>query len=124
MFIPKTTLHLPVEIVACPILREPDGLAMSSRNTRLTPQERQIAALIPKMMQQAVRIVKEQGIAEAKEFIGIEVAKEPMMKLDYFEVCDADTLLSLHTFSKDKPAVCLIALFVGNIRLIDNWMIN
>lgn len=116
-------LNLDVEIIACPILREPDGLAMSSRNTRLTTEERKIAALIPLMMKEALEIVKLKGIAAAKRFIEECVSKQPLMKLEYYEVCDAETLELLNDYKLEKPAVSLIALFVGNIRLIDNWMI-
>jgi pantoate--beta-alanine ligase len=117
-------LQLPVEIIPCPILREPDGLAMSSRNTRLSVEERQIAASIPKMMQEAVELVKQKGIDDAKVFINEQIAKVSTMKLDYFEVCDADTLNTITEFKANQPVVSLIAVFVGNIRLIDNWMIN
>ena len=116
-------LKLPVEIVACPILREPDGLAMSSRNTRLSAEEREIAALIPVMMKDALVVIKHAGIAKAKEFIAEQVSKESQMKLDYYEVCDADTLKPITEIKTGQNVVSLIAVFVGNIRLIDNWMI-
>jgi pantoate--beta-alanine ligase len=117
-------LDLPVEIIACPILREDDGLAMSSRNTRLSIEERKIAALVPKLMQDAIEIVKEKGIAAAKTFINERVSKIPDMKLEYYEVCDAETLELINEFNPSHKTVSLIALFVGNIRLIDNWMVN
>lgn len=117
-------LHLPVEIVACPILREPDGLAMSSRNTRLNPMERKIASHIPEWMQKANSIIKEQGITQAKDFISSQVSVVPLMKLDYYEVCDANTLEPIQEIKSGQEALALIALFVGKIRLIDNWMIN
>ena len=117
-------LNLPVEIVACPILRELDGLAMSSRNTRLTAEERDIAALIPKWMQEAIDIVKEKGIDAAKAFIQERVSIVPIMKLDYYEVCDAETLKPIEQIKPDQKAISLIAVFVGKIRLIDNWLIN
>lgn len=117
-------LNLPVEIVACPILRESDGLAMSSRNTRLSPQERIIAGIIPDIMQQANIIVKEKGIGAAKQFVNDITSKVSIMKMDYFEVCDAETLESINEFDAKQKAVSLIAVFVGNIRLIDNWMID
>lgn len=117
-------LGMNVEIVACPILRESDGLAMSSRNTRLTVEERKVAALVPIIMQEAKRIVIEKGVDEAKAFVADSVAKVKIMKLDYYEICDATTLESISVVSKNKPAVSLIAVFVGNIRLIDNWMIE
>lgn len=117
-------LNLPVEIVACPILREPDGLAMSSRNMRLDKQERIIASMVPRIMQQANVIVKENSIAAAKQFVSEITSKVNIMKLDYFEVCDAETLNNLPDFDSKQKAVSLIAVFVGNIRLIDNWIIE
>lgn len=117
-------LQLPTEIVPCPILREQDGLAMSSRNVRLNEEERHVAAHIPVMMQAACAIVKEQGIAAAKTYIGEEVKKQPLMKLDYYEVCNADTLKLLERYESSEKAISLIAVFVGNVRLIDNWLVN
>ncbi len=115
-------MHSGIEIVNCPILREADGLAMSSRNMLLSDEERKIAALVPKLMQQAKQIALNNGINDAKQFIINEVSKVPVMKLDYFEICDAD----LREISKINPsvkAVALIAVFVGKIRLIDNLVI-
>ncbi|MES2762496.1 MAG: pantoate--beta-alanine ligase [Bacteroidota bacterium] len=117
-------LQLPVEIVACPILREPDGLAMSSRNTRLSAEERKTAALIPKIMNEAKILITEKGITYAKLFVEEQIRKQPTMKLEYYEVCDAETLESLNEFDPSVKSVSLIAAVVGNIRLIDNWMIN
>lgn len=117
-------LKLPVEIMTCPILREADGLAMSSRNTRLNTKEREVAALIPQLMQRAIEIIKQSGISTAKDFITTEVAKQPLMKLEYYEVCNAETLEPVNEFNPSQKAVSLIAVFVGNIRLIDNWMIE
>ena len=117
-------LGLLTEIIACPILRESDGLAMSSRNVRLNEQERLEAAAIPEMMKLGNEILKLYGIAEAKKYILSVVATIPNMKLEYYEVCDAETLGILTEFSPKQKAVSLIAVFVGNIRLIDNWMVN
>lgn len=117
-------LNLRVEIIACPILRESDGLAMSSRNARLTAHEREISALIPKWMQEAIVIVNKKGIDAAKEFIKNQVTTVPEMKLDYYEVCDTETLQSISEVKPNQKVISLIAVFVGNIRLIDNWMIN
>jgi pantoate--beta-alanine ligase len=117
-------LNLNTEIVACPILREADGLAMSSRNMRLTGEERKIAAQIPKWMQEAVLIIKNEGVDAAKRFVLQKVDQVPEMKLDYYEVCEAETLMPLKHLSPGKNAVSLIAVFVSKIRLIDNWMIN
>ena len=117
-------LKLPVEIISCPILREDDGLAMSSRNMLLTPEERKIASLVPKMMEGARDIAKQIGVSAAKLYILNEVAQVPLMKLDYYEVCDTETLEPLTALKPNQQAISLIAVFVGNIRLIDNWMIN
>jgi len=117
-------LNLAVEIIACPILREPDGLAMSSRNTRLNAQERLVAAFVPKMMQEAINLVKSTGIDAAKDYITNYVKEQPLMKLDYYEVCDAETLEPLTSFDASQKAISLIAVFVGNVRLIDNWPVN
>jgi len=117
-------LNLPVEIISCPILREIDGLAMSSRNIRLNDQERIIASLIPKMMVQASIIVKTQGINESKQFVEDITSKVTNMKLDYFEVCNSLSLKKLDFYEIDSPTILLIALFVGKIRLIDNLIIE
>ncbi len=116
-------LHLPVEIVACPILREPDGLAMSSRNIRLSKEERKTATLVPFIMQQAIKIIHKNGVKEAKSYVSQECTNNNM-KLDYYEVCDADTLEPVEDINSHRKAISLIAVFVGNIRLIDNWMVN
>lgn len=114
-------LNLPTEIVACPILREPDGLAMSSRNVRLNAEERKVAALIPLMMQEARKLIVHEGIAAAKDYIAKEVAKQNLMKLDYYEVCKADTMELLEQYQPAEVTISLIAVFVGSVRLIDNW---
>ncbi|MDP3556063.1 MAG: pantoate--beta-alanine ligase [Bacteroidota bacterium] len=113
-----------IEIIACPILREADGLAMSSRNALLSSEEREIAALIPKLMNEAKNIAKKDGITTAKLFIQQETNKISLMKLDYFEICNAGTLEEMTDLKSGKKAIALIALFVGKIRLIDNLEIT
>ena len=117
-------LNMPIEIISCPILREADGLAMSSRNIRLNDQERIIASLIPKIMLKASIIVKTQGINESKQFVEEITSKITDMKLDYFEVCESSSLVILDFYEKTTPTILLIALFVGKIRLIDNLVIE
>lgn len=116
-------LNLEVEIISCPILRENDGLAMSSRNTLLTDEERKTASLIPIMMQKAKELAIEYGLDKAKLFVSTEISKVSMMKLDYYEVCDAETLKPIVSLNHNQKAISLIAVFVGKIRLIDNLMI-
>ncbi|MBA3679941.1 MAG: pantoate--beta-alanine ligase [Bacteroidetes bacterium] len=116
-------MHSPIEIVNCPILREADGVAMSSRNALLNEEERNIAALIPKFMLQAKELALIKGIDAAKEFVMNEVSKIALMKLEYFEICDSE-LKKLTDINTTKNAVALIAVFVGKIRLIDNLIIK
>ena len=118
-------LKLNVEIVACPTLRESDGLAMSSRNMLLKPAERKAASLIPALMKEA-KSFKEKGhsIEEIKKFVGEKLSGDPIYKLDYYEICDASTLQPLHSLSPDIKSISLIACFVGKIRLIDNLALD
>ena len=109
-----------VEIVSCPILREPDGLAMSSRNVLLSPSERLIAGNIPKIMAEAKTLIPVLGVAKAKEYVKQSCETIPQIKLEYYEVCDTESLVTFSDTDKPIHSVALIALFVGKIRLIDN----
>lgn len=113
-----------IEIVSCPIRREPDGLAMSSRNALLNPEERILAKKIPEWMIEANTLIKQKNIEEAKDFIKEQVASHSLMKLDYYEVCEADTLKPVDKLENKKNYVAVIACFVGRIRLIDNLPVN
>ncbi|MBA3663047.1 MAG: pantoate--beta-alanine ligase [Bacteroidetes bacterium] len=118
-------LNYEIEIVTCPTLRESDGLAMSSRNALLNPKEREVSKIIPKLMQEA-RELKKKGkeIPEIKEHIVSELNKRGNYELDYFTICDAETLKEINSFSEAKKHVALIACYVGKIRLIDNVLLN
>jgi pantoate--beta-alanine ligase len=113
-----------IEIIPCSILREPDGLAMSSRNALLSPEERKVSAIIPKLMQKAKQIAVTDGVPAAKKYITREVSSEPLMKLDYYEICDAGSLKIVSEIQPSIKLISLIALFVGKIRLIDNLILN
>lgn len=118
-------LNLPVKIVACPIIREADGLAMSSRNMRLTKEEREAAKLIPLLLNESKTLFKTgKPISEIKALIGQKLALKPIYKLDYFEICNPETLQILDDKSEVKSGIALIACFVGNIRLIDNLLLS
>lgn len=117
-------MHSDIEIIACPILREPDGLAMSSRNTLLSKEERQTAGLIPAIMQEAKELALTRGIEAAKDYVAKKVSGQPTMKLDYYEICDAGDLRIVSEIKPGRKLVSLIALFVGKIRLIDNLILN
>jgi pantoate--beta-alanine ligase len=117
-------LNLPVEIVVCPIVREPDGLAMSSRNAYLDAQQRQQALVLYR----SLRKVKElAGAGERKagrliEAGRAEFAKEKSVRLDYFEIVNPDTLDPVEDIS--RGALVAVAAFLGTTRLIDNLRIE
>ena len=117
-------LQLKVQIVACSILREADGLAMSSRNTLLNTEERRAASLIPKLMQEAKTLSKTMPLVDVKTKLLAEISTNPTLKADYIEFCDADTLQPVTEIKPGKKVICLAAIFSGKIRLIDNLFIN
>lgn len=117
-------LHLKTEIVPCPILREADGLAMSSRNMLLSGEERKAASLIPELMKEAKALAGTVSPVELKERLIAEASKNPLLKADYIEFREADTLKEVHDFSADKKIICLAAIYSGKIRLIDNILIS
>jgi pantoate--beta-alanine ligase len=117
-------LRMPVEIIACPTKREADGLAMSSRNTLLTADERATASIIPTLINEAAKIARVKGVEESKKFVQKQINSKADMKLDYFEICDPESLQSISDLKKNQQAVALIAVYVGKIRLIDNLIFN
>jgi pantoate--beta-alanine ligase len=115
--------HFPIEVVAAPIIREKDGLAMSSRNALLSPEERKAASFIPMLMQKAKQKALESGVDEARKLVEGELKDIPHLRLDYFEICDASDLSPV-TRLNSKPAISLIAVHCGKVRLIDNLQLN
>jgi pantoate--beta-alanine ligase len=116
-------LRMPVEIVVCPIVRETDGLAMSSRNTYLGPSQRQQALVLSRALGR-VREVFDKGERSSVRLseVGKQVfAEEPSVKLDYLEIVDPETLEPLESIG--KPALVAVAAFVGTTRLIDNTVL-
>lgn len=117
-------LDLPVEIVVCPIVREPDGLALSSRNVYLDAAQRKSALVLSR----ALLKVSDEFARGQKETAGlIEVGKqtfreEPAVRLDYFEIVDPQTLDAITRI--DGPALVAVAAFVGTTRLIDNVVLG
>jgi pantoate--beta-alanine ligase len=118
-------LNLKIEVIGCPIFREADGLAMSSRNMLLNAEERKAAALIPIVMNEAKKL-KENGrsIGEIRDFVIQKFSKDPLYKLDYYEICNASTLSPLDSLNNTVKSMSLIAVFVGKIRLIDNLALD
>lgn len=112
--------NLPVEIIPCPTFREEDGLAMSSRNQRLSKQERKQATLLYEVL----KMVKIQSgfstISEIKEHVDRIFVKTKDVRLEYFEIVDMYSLEPLKRWAESKNVIACIAAWVGNVRLIDN----
>jgi pantoate--beta-alanine ligase len=114
---------LPVEIVGCPIIREPSNLAMSSRNKRLSPQEFKAAAIINKSLKLAARYFQEKSISQINTMVA-NCFKESSVRLEYFEIANEKTLKTIRRKRKGISYRCFIAAFVGEVRLIDNQKLN
>lgn len=114
-------LQLPIEIMPCDIIREQDGLAMSSRNVRLTAEERKIAPKIYELLCKAKDLSKTYSYTEVKEIITKDFNAIAAFGLEYFEIADTKTLLPIT--EKTNTAIASVALKLGNVRLIDNVMI-
>lgn len=113
-------LQLPVEIVPCPIVREADGLAMSSRNTRLTSAERAEAPVIYKALSGAKENFSWFIPAGVKQLVTGEIQESDYFRVEYVDVVDADTLLPFEDWQDAEHAVVCVAAYIGSVRLIDN----
>lgn len=111
-------LELGVEIIDCPIVRETSGLAMSSRNERLTPEQRAQAAQISKVLFTSKQLSKKMLPNELSTWVIGEMNKSAGLKTEYFEIANAKTLQPAIDWS--EPSVGCIAVFCGDVRLIDN----
>lgn len=117
-------LSVDITIHGCPIIREEDGLAKSSRNTYLNAQERQAALILSKSLKEGQRLIAEgQKDADAiKKAITDYIQTEPMAKIDYVDVVDFDTITPIHTISEET--LVAIAVYIGKTRLIDNFIVE
>ena len=113
-------LQYPIEIVPCPIVREKDGLAMSSRNRRLSSDEREKAPLIAELLSKSTTFVSVKNIRETISFVCEGLATDPTFRLEYFEIVDGDTLQPVENWKDSSHIVGCIAVFCGPVRLIDN----
>ena len=117
-------LNFPVEIVVCPIVREPDGLAMSSRNRYLSPEERRQALTLHRALDEMERLARS-GITAADELIAAALAvleSGPLVRMDYCRVVDPATLEDVA--DAGNGALFAVAAFVGATRLIDNTVLS
>ncbi|MDW8107312.1 MAG: pantoate--beta-alanine ligase [Armatimonadota bacterium] len=117
-------MNLPIEIVPCPIVREPDGLAMSSRNVYLSPEERAAATVLYRSLQwaQAQVAAGERNAHTLREGVYQRIAAEPLARIDYVEVVDAETLQPVERI--ERPTLIAVAVFFGTARLIDNTLVS
>lgn len=113
-------LHFPIEIVGCPIVREADGLALSSRNARLSSKERQQALKISQTLFASRDYAKTHTVDETRQFVEESIAAAPGLQLEYFELVDGNTLQSIAQWTDTTYAVGCITVFCGEVRLIDN----
>ena len=116
--------HIPVDIIGCKIFREKDGLAMSSRNIRLSEDQRKMAPFIYKTLKKAKQKFKENSIAEIIRWVQKEFENNSVLKLEYFEIANIETLKPSKRKRKKVKYRGFIAAFAGNVRLIDNIALN
>ncbi|MCX6308315.1 MAG: pantoate--beta-alanine ligase [Bacteroidia bacterium] len=113
-------LNYPIQIVSCPIVREKDGLAMSSRNRRLSSDEREKAPKIAELLFKSATFVDVKSISETHSFVCEGLESDPTFRLEYFEIVDGDTLQPINNWEESRHIVGCIAVFCGPVRLIDN----
>lgn len=114
-------LNFDVEIAACPIVREADGLAMSSRNTYLNAEERKAALCLYRAVLKGKEMLAsgEKDARKIEETLKEQIAQEPLARVDYVRVVDADTINPVSKIA--APVLCALAVFIGKTRLIDNF---
>lgn len=108
---------LNIKIIPCPIVREASGLALSSRNARLSETDRTTAAKIHQILESSRNYTT---LQETQQFVEEEIAKVPEFTLDYFAIANARTLQPIENFSDAETVIGCIAVFIGGVRLIDN----
>ena len=113
-------LNIPVEIIACPIIREESGLARSSRNELLSAEERKKAALISEVLSKSVNFAKEMSVEEVKNWVCEQFTHDEVFKMDYYDIVDGNSLQSISSWEDSDYIVGCIAIYCGKIRLIDN----
>ena len=117
-------LGLPISIVGCPIHRNDQGLALSSRNTRLTSVERSYASRIYEILLSTKELFQYQQLTEIKSWVKDQFLKDSIIDLEYFEIADNLTLTSASTINQSTKYRAFIAVKINNIRLIDNIALN
>ena len=109
-----------LKIVACPIKREDDGLALSSRNVRLTPEQRQLAPNIYRILKESVTFASSHAVAETEKFVVDSLNALPQMEVEYYSIVDALTMQPVTDWNTSKAITGCITVYCGEVRLIDN----
>ena len=112
--------NLPINIIPCAIVREDDGLAMSSRNVRLTKEHRIESPFIYKTIKEASSLSKIKTVSEVIDYVNESFANNELLELEYFEIRDEEDLIEVVEFQTNKSYRAFVAVFAENIRLIDN----
>jgi len=112
--------NLPIHIVACPTVREENGLAMSSRNARLSPEERTIASKVYHILVNAQQLFLLKSVNEIEQFVISEIEKEKKIRLEYFNIVNKKTLQKSDNADSPNGLIGCVAFWMGNVRLIDN----
>lgn len=117
-------LNFDIEIVGCPIIREEDGLAKSSRNTYLNKEERQAALCLSKSLREGKKLIENGETSTEKVVNRIKgiIESEPLARIDYVEIVDWNNLEAIDTVK--TPLLCAMAVYIGKTRLIDNFIME
>ena len=109
-----------LEIVPCPIVREADGLAKSSRNVRLSPELRKIAPNIARILRESCNFAKSHTVAETQKFVEDGINAYPEMEVEYYQIVDGNSLMPVTSWNDSKYIVGCVTVYCGDVRLIDN----
>ncbi len=109
-----------LEIVSCPIKREADGLAMSSRNVRLSPENRKAAPAIHRILSESVNNASAASVAEVTESVIKQINAVDGLEVEYYQIVDADTMQPITDWDATRQAVGCVTVYAGDVRLIDN----
>ena len=117
-------LDMNLTIVSCPIIRENDGLAMSSRNTRLSKEERKLAPFIYETLVHASELMEALSPSQLKEWVILQFKKQSAFKLEYFEIVEDKGLIPIVKWDEEVNKVACLAVLLGGVRLIDNLIFD
>lgn len=108
------------DIIACPIMRHEDGLAMSSRNVRLTPEQRGIAPMIRKVLLESLEKKQSMTVGQVKQFVVDQIDSVDGLRTEYYEIVDSKTMQPISDWAETETAVGCVTVYCGEVRLIDN----